>query len=105
MGIEASTEDDLDNRHSIHEHHHEHHHDHDHDDDINTVMVEYAETSDIKELVKELKVRVQQEEIYRIKGFVNIFISVCVESCLGFCVKICINHNDVNMKNGQKMNK
>jgi len=72
LGIEASTEDDLDNRHSIHEHHHEHHHDHDHDDDINTIMVEYAETSDIKELVKELKARVQQEEIYRIKGFVNI---------------------------------
>ena len=72
LGIEASTEDDLDNRHSIHEHHHEHHHDHDHDDDINTIMVEYAETSDIKESVKELKARVQQEEIYRIKGFVNI---------------------------------
>ena len=72
LGIEASTEDDLDNRHSIHEHHHEHHHDHDHDDDINTIMVEYAETADIKELVKELKARVQQEEIYRIKGFVNI---------------------------------
>ena len=72
LGIEASTEDDLDNRHSIHEHHHDHNHDHDHDDDINTIVVNYAETSDIKELVKELKTRVQQEEIYRIKGFVNI---------------------------------
>lgn len=72
LGIEASTEDDLNNRHSIHEHHHEHHHDHDHDDGINTIMVETSETSDIKELVKELKARVQQEEIYRIKGFVNI---------------------------------
>ena len=28
LGIEASSEDDLDNRHSIHEHHHDHHHDH-----------------------------------------------------------------------------
>ena len=72
LGIEASTEDDLDNRHSIHDHHHDHHHDHDHDDDINTIVVEYAETADIKQLVKELKTRVQQEEIYRIKGFVNI---------------------------------
>ena len=72
LGIEASTEDDLDNRHSIHEHHHDHNHDHDHDDDINTIVVNYAETADIKELVKELKTRVQQEEIYRIKGFVNI---------------------------------
>ena len=72
LGIEASSEDDLDNRHSIHEHHHDHHHDHEHDDDINTIVVEYAETADIKELVKALKTRVQQEEIYRIKGFVNI---------------------------------
>ncbi|WP_111708535.1 cobalamin biosynthesis protein CobW [Lutibacter citreus] len=72
LGIEASTENDLDNRHSIHEHHHDHHHDHDHDDDINTIVVETAETPDIKLLVKELKARVQQEEIYRIKGFVNI---------------------------------
>lgn len=72
LGIEASTEDDLENRHSIHEHHHDHHHDHDHDDEINTIVVNYAETADIKELVKELKERVQQEEIYRIKGFVNI---------------------------------
>ena len=72
LGIEASTEDDLDSLHSIHEHHHDHHHDHEHDDDINTIVVENTETPDIKELVKELKVRVQQEEIYRIKGFVNI---------------------------------
>ncbi|SNR51504.1 cobalamin biosynthesis protein CobW [Lutibacter agarilyticus] len=72
LGIEASTEDDLDNRHSIHEHHHEHHHDHDHDDDINTIVVEYPETADIRQLVATLKTRVQQEEIYRIKGFVNI---------------------------------
>lgn len=72
LGIEASTEDDLDNRHSIHEHHHEHHHEHKHDDDIKSIVVEYAETADIKVLVKELKTRVQQEEIYRIKGFVNI---------------------------------
>ena len=72
LGIEANSEDDLDSLHSIHEHHHEHHHDHDHDDDINTIVVETAETADIKQLVKELKARVQQEEIYRIKGFVNI---------------------------------
>ncbi|MBP8791720.1 MAG: cobalamin biosynthesis protein CobW [Lutibacter sp.] len=72
LGIEASSEDDLDNRHSIHEHHHEHHHDHSHDDDINTIVVEYTETPDIKALVETLKTRVQQEEIYRIKGFVNI---------------------------------
>jgi len=72
LGIEASSEDDLDSRPSIHEHHHDHHHDHEHDDDINTILVEYDETPDIKDLVKTLKTRVQNEEIYRIKGFVNI---------------------------------
>ncbi|PCH76765.1 MAG: cobalamin biosynthesis protein CobW [Flavobacteriaceae bacterium] len=72
LGIEAATEDDLDNRHSIHDHHHDHGHDHKHDDSIKTIVEECAETTDIKALVKELKARVQEEEIYRIKGFVNI---------------------------------
>ncbi|UII33988.1 cobalamin biosynthesis protein CobW [Fulvivirga ulvae] len=72
LGIEASAEDDLDNRHSIHEHHHEHGHDHDHDDDINTLIIEYPETQDIKQLVKTLNQWVKDNEIYRIKGFVNI---------------------------------
>jgi len=72
LGIEAATEEDLDNRHSIHDHHHAHGHDHEHDDSIKTIVEECAETEDIKALVKSLKARVQQEEIYRIKGFVNI---------------------------------
>jgi len=72
LGIESATEEDLDNRHSIHEHHHDHGHDHEHDDSIKTIVEEYTETTDIKALVSALKARVQQEEIYRIKGFVNI---------------------------------
>lgn len=72
LGMGTAAEDDLDKRHSIHEQHHEHGHDHDHDDDINSVIVEYPETKDIKALVNEMKGRVQNEEIYRIKGFVNI---------------------------------
>ncbi|MBL4746608.1 MAG: cobalamin biosynthesis protein CobW [Flavobacteriaceae bacterium] len=72
LGIEAATEEDLDNRHSIHDHHHSHGHDHEHDDSIKTIVVESSETPDIKALVKSLKERVQKEEIYRIKGFVNI---------------------------------
>lgn len=72
LGIEAATEDDLDNRHSIHDHHHDHGHDHEHDDSIKTIVEESPETLNIKELVKALKIRVQEEEIYRIKGFVNI---------------------------------
>ncbi|WP_281615481.1 cobalamin biosynthesis protein CobW [Flammeovirga sp. SubArs3] len=72
LGIEASAEDDLDNRHSIHEHHHEHGHDHDHDDSLVTELLEFPETSDIKQLVKEMTQLVKEHEIYRIKGFVNI---------------------------------
>jgi len=72
LGIEASAEDDLENRHSIHDHHHQHGHDHDHDDEINTEILEYAQTEDIKALVKELTDLVDNNEIYRIKGFVNI---------------------------------
>lgn len=72
LGIEASSEDDLHSRHSIHEHHHEHHHDHEHDETIKSIVVTYPETLDIKVFVEELKARVQKEDIYRIKGFVNI---------------------------------
>jgi len=72
LGIGASAEDGLDERHSIHEHHHNHHHDHEHDDDITTELLEYAATEDVKTLVKELETLVNKHEIYRIKGFVNI---------------------------------
>ena len=73
LGIEAAAEDDLDNRHSIHEGHHENgHHHHHHNDDIHTVIREYDETLDINQLIQELKTLVSNQEIYRIKGFVNI---------------------------------
>ncbi|MBQ4802752.1 cobalamin biosynthesis protein CobW [Aquimarina sp. MMG015] len=72
LGIQASAEDDVDNRHSIHEEHHKHGHHHHHNDDIKTVLLEYPETADIKALVKDLKALVEKHEIYRIKGFVNI---------------------------------
>ena len=72
LGIEAAAEDDVDNRHSIHEEHHKHGHHHHHNDDIENMLLEYPETNDIKELVTELKEMVSDKEIYRIKGFVNI---------------------------------
>ncbi|MCG8802951.1 cobalamin biosynthesis protein CobW [Tenacibaculum finnmarkense] len=72
LGIEASAEDDVDNRHSIHEEHHKSGNHHHHNDDIKTVLLEYSETTDIKVLVKDLKKLVEDHEIYRIKGFVNI---------------------------------
>jgi len=72
LGLDAAAEDNLDERHSIHEHHHDHHHDHEHDDDINTIIREYEEVTDIKALVSDLTQEVKENEIYRIKGFVNI---------------------------------
>ncbi|MCH2225300.1 MAG: cobalamin biosynthesis protein CobW [Crocinitomicaceae bacterium] len=72
LGIEASAEDDVDNRHSIHEEHHKKGHHHHHNDDIENMLLQYPETADIKVLVKELKTMVKEKEIYRIKGFVNI---------------------------------
>lgn len=72
LGIEASAEDDVDNRHSIHEEHHKHGNHHHHNDDIDSKLLEYPETADIKVLVNELKAMVKENEIYRIKGFVNI---------------------------------
>ncbi|WP_435263096.1 cobalamin biosynthesis protein CobW [Tenacibaculum sp. nBUS_03] len=72
LGIHASAEDDVDNRHSIHEEHHKHGNHHHHNDDIKTVLLAYPKTDDIKVLVNELKALVEKHEIYRIKGFVNI---------------------------------
>ncbi|MCJ8290841.1 MAG: cobalamin biosynthesis protein CobW [Crocinitomicaceae bacterium] len=72
LGIGASAEDDVDNRYSIHEEHHKHGNHHHHNDDIDSKLLEYPETADIKVLVKELKAMVMENEIYRIKGFVNI---------------------------------
>ncbi|MBT31632.1 MAG: cobalamin biosynthesis protein CobW [Thalassobius sp.] len=83
LGIGASTEDDIENRLTLHEkHHHQngdhshghhhHHHDHDHDDSIGTIILEYSDTKDVKTLVKSLTELVKENEIYRIKGFLNI---------------------------------
>lgn len=72
LGLESSAEDDLESRHSIHDQHHAHGHDHEHDDDINTVILEYPHTDNIKSLVAEMTQLVNEHEIYRIKGFVNI---------------------------------
>ncbi|WP_378187357.1 cobalamin biosynthesis protein CobW [Aquimarina sp. W85] len=72
LGIEASAEDDVANRHSIHETHHEHGHHHHHNDDIQNTLLQYNETTDIKALIETLKELVATHEVYRIKGFVNI---------------------------------
>ena len=68
LGFNASVEDDLDNRHS----HHDHEEEHDHDEDINSVQLVLDQGFDPKALIKRLQQLVQEQEIYRIKGFVNV---------------------------------
>jgi len=68
LGFNAAVEDNLDSRPS----HHDHEADHEHDDDINSICVELEQAFDPKMLVPRLQSLVQQQEIYRIKGFVAV---------------------------------
>lgn len=68
LGFNAAVEDNLDSRPS----HHDHEEDHEHDDDINSICVELEQAFDPKTLVQRLQTLVQQQEIYRIKGFVAV---------------------------------
>ena len=68
LGFNAAVEDNLDSRHS----HHDHEEEHDHDDNIKSVYVELDKAFDPNVLVKRLQTLVQQQEIYRIKGFVAV---------------------------------
>ena len=68
LGFNAAVEDNLDQRHS----HHDHEEEHDHDDDINSVQLLLDQAFDPIALTKKLQQLVQEQEIYRIKGFVNV---------------------------------
>ena len=68
LGFNAAVEDNLDQRPS----HHDTEEDHDHDDDINAVQVSLDQSFEPTRLVDRLKKLVQQQEIYRIKGFVSV---------------------------------
>lgn len=68
LGFNAAVEDDLDSRPS----HHDHEADHDHDDDINSVPLLLNQAFEPASLVQRLKNLVQQQEVYRIKGFVDV---------------------------------
>ncbi|MGB3535987.1 MAG: cobalamin biosynthesis protein CobW [Microcoleaceae cyanobacterium] len=68
LGFNAAVEDNLDSRHS----HHDHEEEHEHDDDINSVQLILDRSFDPKVLIKKLSKLVQQQEIYRIKGFVSV---------------------------------
>ncbi|MGL5080341.1 MAG: cobalamin biosynthesis protein CobW [Microcoleaceae cyanobacterium] len=65
LGFNAAVEDHLDQRPS----HHDPEADHEHDDQINSVHVVVQQEFEPAELVSRLQSLVQQQEIYRIKGF------------------------------------
>ncbi len=68
LGFNAAVEDNLDSRPS----HHDKEEEHEHDDDINAVQIVTDKTFDPETLVNCLQKLVQEQEIYRIKGFVAV---------------------------------
>lgn len=68
LGFNAAVEDNLDSRPS----HHDTEDDHDHDEEINSVQFISDQAFESKTLIAKLQQLVQQQEIYRIKGFVSV---------------------------------
>ncbi|NEO28614.1 MAG: cobalamin biosynthesis protein CobW, partial [Kamptonema sp. SIO4C4] len=68
LGFNAAVEDHLASRPS----HHDHEEDHEHDDGINSVECVLEKSFDPKQLTQKLQQLVQDQEIYRIKGFVDV---------------------------------
>ncbi len=68
LGFNAAVEDNLDSRHS----HHDHEAEHEHDDDITSMPLTLDQAFEPKALVQVLTQLVNEQEIYRIKGFVAV---------------------------------
>lgn len=68
LGFNAAVENDLANRHS----HHDHEEEHDHDEDINSIELVLDQAFIPEELIQQLQELLTEQEIYRIKGFVNV---------------------------------
>ena len=68
LGFNAAVENDLDNRHS----HHDHEEEHDHDEEISSIELVIEQAFEPQVLVEQLKNLLTEQEIYRIKGFVNV---------------------------------
>ncbi len=68
LGFNAAVENDLDNRHS----HHDHEEEHEHDESINSIELILDQAFAPQELIQQLKELLREQEIYRIKGFVNV---------------------------------
>ena len=72
LGINAEAENDLDSRHSHHEEDHANGLEHEHDDHIDSVVVEVSASHTPESLIEVLKELIEEHEIYRVKGFINI---------------------------------
>ena len=68
LGFNAAVENDLDNRHS----HHDHESEHEHDESINSIELILEQAFTPQELLQQLKELLTEQEIYRIKGFVDV---------------------------------
>ncbi len=68
LGFQSAVEDNLDTRPS----HHDSEEDHDHDEEITSTSVILDRTFDPQKLQQQLQILAQQQEIYRIKGFVAV---------------------------------
>ncbi len=79
LGIDAKSEEHVDEKHSHHEthhhhhdHDHDHHHDHEHDETITSIVLNVEVDHTPKQLINALKVLVANYPIYRIKGIINV---------------------------------
>lgn len=72
MGVGAEAENNLDSRHSHHEEDHANGVEHEHDDHIDSVVVEITASHTPETLVATLKQIIEEHEIYRVKGFINV---------------------------------
>ena len=71
LGLGVGTEDDIENRKSHHEIHHADGHEHDHDE-FESFVAEGGSISDVKALVASLKSIVEEHDVLRLKGFVEV---------------------------------
>lgn len=71
LGLGIGTENDLEARRSHHEIHHEDGHEHDHDE-FESFVVEGGTVSEVKSLVVQLAEIIEEHDVLRLKGFVEI---------------------------------
>lgn len=98
LGFNSGVEDDLVNRPS----HHDNEEDHEHDDDINSLYVVTDQGFQPDELLTRLKKLQAEEEIYRIKGFVNIPDKPMRSVLQGVADRVCLTYDRLWQKDEKR---